>query len=70
MYNICRVEVEELCVPPDAKQGPGEVDPGAAQWEGEGTPLLRGQGPDSVGEESSQEFEDIFVSCRHHGQLQ
>ena len=52
--NSC-VEVEELCVPPDAEQGSGEVDPGAAQWEGAGAPVLRGQGSDSVGEESSQE---------------
>ena len=50
-------EVEELRVPPDAQQGAGEVDPGAAQWAGEGAAVLRGQGPDSVGEESSQEFE-------------
>ena len=33
------------------------MDPGAAQWASEGAPELRGQGPDSVGEESSQEFE-------------
>ena len=33
------------------------MDPGAAQRESEGAPVLRGQGSNSVGEESSEEFE-------------
>ena len=33
------------------------MDPGAAQWEGQGTTDLRGQNPEPVGEAGSQELE-------------
>ena len=33
------------------------MDPGAAQRESEGAPVLRGQGSNPVGEEGSEEFE-------------
>lgn len=50
-------EVKELRVPPDAKQRPWEMDPGAAQWEGAGAADIRGQDPEPVGEEGPQEPE-------------